>query len=320
MGKRLRGIFMEKIFVGIDGGGTKIKAVAINAKKQFVAQATSGGMNYNFIPIKDAVQNLSQAINNLALQSEISALAIADASMDDETENAATEKFTSEVRKTLILPESVPIYAKSDVYMALYGLSQGKPGALIISGTGSMGIGIDSAGKIHTVSGWGVPTRDDGSAYDIAVRALYTVFDSADGLGEDTALTAEALNFFSVKKPRDLIGVLNSDTCTRGDIAAFAVKVYKCAVAGDKVAINITKEAANRLADYACALLKKVNAENHILGIYGGVFEHNHIVREQFMAHVEAKFPGVQISFPKQPPEVAAAYYAINMKKGEGIQ
>ena len=51
----------------------------------------------------------------------------------------------------------------SDVYIALLSFTMGNPGAVLISGTGSMACGIDAEGVYHTAGGWGQVLGDEGS-------------------------------------------------------------------------------------------------------------------------------------------------------------
>ena len=102
----------------------------------------------------------------------------------------------------------VPVLTRSDVYMSLYGLTAGHPGVMVVSGTGSMGIGQDAAGQIHAVGGWGRITGDEGSGYWIAREGLRAAMRAADGLEPPTALLDAALEWAGVREPRALIGYL----------------------------------------------------------------------------------------------------------------
>lgn len=303
---------MEKIVIGIDGGGTKTKAIAINSAGSVVAESSASGMNYNFIPLEEAVKNACEAIRGLKLNQPVCAVGIGDASLDDETKNMLTIRFVENLRKMIGISDGVPIHIKSDAFMALYGLTGGKPGVLIISGTGSMGVGMDSFGNMYTVGGWGNPSTDAGSGYDIAVRALCAVFNATDGVGPATSLTEKALSFFNVDKPRELINIFNSADCKHSDIASFTPVVAQCAQNNDVMACSILKQAAQRLAEYACSLLDKIGECNCLLGMYGGIFQHNEMVRKLFIQQITSKFSRVSIIFPKLPPEMAAARYALD--------
>ena len=135
-----------KIYIGIDGGGTKTKAAALDENAKLVARSESGSMNYNFMPVKECASNVCEAINRLALGAEcrIVACAVGDPSIDDEVTHTLSGQFSRELQAQAGF--DAPVLLKSDVFMALYGLTEGSPGVLIISGTGSMGMGINKAG------------------------------------------------------------------------------------------------------------------------------------------------------------------------------
>jgi N-acetylglucosamine kinase-like BadF-type ATPase len=308
---------MKNIIIGIDGGGTKTKAAALDESGKLVAQSESGSMNYNFLPMSECVSNVCEAIRGLALDKDcrIAACAVGDASIDDEVVHTMSGIFTNEFRKQAGFANDVPILLKSDVFMSLYGLTEGKPGVLIISGTGSMGMGINKQGGIVTAGGWGRPGTDKGSGYDIAVTALSAVFDEADGTAPPTNLTAKALKFFNVNKPRELIGIFNDDSCGRSDIAAFAPIVDKCAKENDSKALEVINAAADSLAAYACALIKRIEYPACRVGMYGGVFQHNIEIQTRFKETIHREFPQAVVKFPEIPPEIAAANYAMNIKE-----
>jgi N-acetylglucosamine kinase-like BadF-type ATPase len=310
---------LKNIIIGIDGGGTKTKAAALDENGRVVAQAESGSMNYNFLPVDECVSNVCGAIKRLALDGDfyVKACAVGDASIDDEVTHVLSEKFIGALRAQAGFDNNIPIFLKSDVFMSLYGLTEGEPGVLLISGTGSMGMGIDKQGNIVTAGGWGRPGTDKGSGYDIAVRALSAVFEASDGTGFPTKLTEKALRFFRVDKPRELIGIFNDDNCTRADIAAFARAVDECAKEGDPAAIGVIRDAADSLAGYACALIKRIDDPACHVGMYGGVFQHNLDIQKYFKEAVYRIFPQAVVGFPQTPPEIAAAIYAINTIKSQ---
>ena len=312
-------IILKYITIGIDGGGTKTKAAALDESGRILAQSEAGSMNYNFMPMNECVSNVYEALRRLSLDGKqrIAACAIGDPSIDDEVTHILSERFSHELRIQAGFDENVPVLLKSDVFMSLYGLTEGTPGILIISGTGSMGMGIDKQGRIVTVGGWGRPCTDKGSGYDIAVNALLAVFDAADGTGSPTNLTEKALNFFRVDKPRELIGVLNDDRCRRADIAAFASIVAECAEVGDSIAVDVIHRAADSLTEYACALISRIDYPACRVGMYGGVFQNNLTIQNHFRQAISLKYPEAVIGFPEIPPEVAAARYAMNIVKNQ---
>src|SRR5262249_1938629 len=85
---------------------------------------------------------------------------------------------------------------QGDAVSALHGAHLGKPGVIIISGTGSTSLGMDSDGKIARVGGWGWLTGDEGSASVLGRSAVIAAFHSLDGWGPKTVLEALLMQHF----------------------------------------------------------------------------------------------------------------------------
>ena len=301
----------QRYFVGVDGGGTKTALVACTADGQEIASSVCGPLNYNFIGLDAALNNLAQGIAALALpEGSIVAVGIGDPSIDDESESPVAKEFAA--RATALL--GVPVYIRSDAYMTLFALTGGKKtGVLIISGTGSMAIGEDAMGKTSVVGGWGRLTGDEGSGYYIGREGICAALRAFDGVAPQTALTDAALAYFDVCAPRDLISAFYGET--EPDVAGFSRCVAKCADEGDKVAENILLDAANYLVRYASVLIERTNA--NLLGVWGSVLCKNATVRRVFEDGVKEKFPNVEIREPAISAELAAALYAAKQEKGE---
>ena len=300
---------IERYFVGVDGGGTKTALVAATAEGKEISSAVCGPLNYNFIGLDEALDNLAKGIEMLDLpKGSIAAVGIGDPSIDDESESPMAQEFTT--RATTLL--GVPVYVRSDAYMTLFALTGGKKtGVLIISGTGSMTIGENEAGEISVVGGWGRLTGDEGSGYYIGREGICAALRAADGVAPQTALVDAALKHFGAVAPRDLISVFYGTE--EPDVAGFSRSVAECAAKGDAVANGILLDAAEHLSRYASVLLEKCNA--NLLGVWGSVLCKNDIVRKDFEKNVREKFPNVEIREPAIRAELAAALYAAQQQK-----
>lgn len=299
----------QRYFVGVDGGGTKTALVACTADGQKVASAACGPLNYNFIGLDAALENLTEGIAALGLPKEsIVAVGIGDPSIDDEAESPVAKEFAA--RATALL--GVPVYVRSDAYMTLFALTGGKKaGVLIISGTGSMAIGENDAHEIAVVGGWGRLSGDEGSGYYIGREGICAALRAFDGVAPQTKLTAAALAYFDVCAPRDLISAFYGENGP--DVAGFSRCVAKCAAEGDKVAQNILLDAAHHLSRYASVLIERTKAD--LLGVWGSVLCKNDTVRRAFENDVHQKFPKVEICEPAISAELAAALYAAQQEK-----
>lgn len=301
----------QRYFVGVDGGGTKTALVACTSDGCEIASAVCGPLNYNFIGLDAALDNLQAGIVALALpKGSIAAVGIGDPSIDDTSDSVTSQAFAA--RATALL--GVPVSIRSDAYMTLFALTGGqKSGVLIISGTGSMAIGENDKKEISVVGGWGRLTGDEGSGYYIGLEGIRAALRAADGVAPQTTLITMALEHFGVRAPRDLISAFYGDK--EPDIAGFSRFVAKCADDGDKVAQSILLDAAAHLSRYASILLERCHAD--LLGVWGSVLCKNDTVRRAFEDGVRKNFPHVTICEPEISAELAAALYAAKQEKGE---
>ena len=303
----------KRIFIGVDGGGTKTAIGAYDAEGNCMSHTVCPPLNYHVIGAEAALTNLMRGIEALKIEHDaIVAIGIGDPAIDDVGECEAAHRFAAAVREKL----SCPIYIRSDAYMPLYGLTAGRtPGVLIISGTGAMALAENCDGRILVAGGWGRLTGDEGSGYEIGLRGIRAALRAADGVAPPTSLTDAVLAHFGCATPRSLIDAFYGES--EPDVAGFAKCVAACAEAGDETAGRILSDTARTLADYAIVLIERSGAG--VVGIYGSVLCHNTTVRERFVALVRAKYPHVTITELSVSAECAAAKYAMDQCKGEQI-
>src|SRR5207245_1528157 len=76
----------------------------------------------------------------------------------------------------------------SDCRTAGFGATLGRPGVVIIAGTGSIVLAQNEAGKLVRVGGWGHLLGDAGSAYWIARESVKVAIASEEGLDSKSSL------------------------------------------------------------------------------------------------------------------------------------
>lgn len=300
-----------KYIIGADGGGTKTVLAAADINGNIITRTYTGGINYNFIGVRAASDNFINGIKSLGIDSgDIAAIAIGDPSTDDINAAPGTSAFISSLRSGIPLSPNSSLYIKSDAFMALYGLTAGEAGILMISGTGAMGMAFDSSGNIYITGGWGRITEDEGSGYYIAVNALKAALRFHDGIGKPTLLYNSMIDFFGEANPRKLIYSFYENPVKLPDIAPFSVIVSKCAISGDISAINILNDAAEYLSSYTVSLIKRINNESCKVGIYGSVLVNDSYIRNLYTEKIIKLYPEVEITVPKIHPEYAAVLFA----------
>src|SRR5208283_3215279 len=73
------------------------------------------------------------------------------------------------------------------------GATGGKPGVVVIAGTGSIAFGENALGETARAGGWGYIFGDEGGGFDIVRQALRAVLSEHEGWGPRTALTPALL-------------------------------------------------------------------------------------------------------------------------------
>ncbi len=304
------------VYIGVDGGGTKTSLCAADSGGRIFSACEGFGMNYNFVGVKKAAADFLETVGKLSLTEEckIAGIAIGDPSVDDLVPSPMTEEFVACVKTGLHLETQCPVYLKSDAFMALYGMTGGAPGALMISGTGSMGIAVDRRGAIHITGGWGRLTEDEGSGYYIAVNGIKAALRCYDGTGPETVLLEKFRKYFGTDNPRKFIAAYYAGCGSFPEIFGFSKEVGDAAE-NDREAEKIVHACADILIAGMGALLKKADLSQCTAGIYGSVLLHNTQIRNRFKEGILKKYPDVKIEVPSVKPEMAALKYMFDRER-----
>ncbi|GAB3032233.1 hypothetical protein MBOU_12720 [Mycobacterium bourgelatii] len=134
----------------------------------------------------------------------------------------------------------------SDSVIAHAGALDGKPGAVLLVGTGVVALSIDADGALRTADGWGPWLGDEGGGAWIGTAGLRAALRAFDGRGPATALFDAASARFG--PPRTWPGQLADPA----SLASFAPEVL--AANDDAVASAIVSAAAESLVATAHAV------------------------------------------------------------------
>ena len=81
--------------------------------------------------------------------------------------------------------------AETDSFTMLLGAHGGKPGSIVVVGTGSMGEVLHADGARFTVGGWGFPVSDEGSGAWLGLHAMQLAQRAMDGRAAAGALARQ---------------------------------------------------------------------------------------------------------------------------------
>ena len=288
----------DELLCGIDGGGTTTKVVVCNLEGQMVHSFQTGTINHYGAGIPKVRENFAAIAAKLIAKFAClpGTIFTGNSALDGHAEDALVQQLTNSVFK------SSKVVFHSDVYIALLSFTMGNPGAVLISGTGSMACGIDAGGVYHTAGGWGQVLGDEGSGYHMALNGIKAALRAYDGLSEPTQLSASVMKFFDLKKMSDIIDKIYNPPVEKSVIAAFATEVETAADEGDIVALDIIEREAKWLYKLAIAITSKCKTQN--LGYFGSVLNHNDRIRSKLSALLAKQSISLQV--PGFKPEIGA--------------
>jgi N-acetylglucosamine kinase-like BadF-type ATPase len=299
------------LVAGVDGGGTKTRAVIIDNDETVLGEGLAGPSN----PLRVGVTNAAAAVRN-ALDRACAAASVKRdeiAAMGVGLAGVRRKDIRTRMREVLIATLGVKqIELVSDGDIALAGATDGKPGVVVIAGTGSICCGINARGRRVCAGGWGPMVGDEGGGSWIARRALQAIAHESDERGPRTALTEAACAYFHVTVADDLSTAIYAPTITNERIAGFGKQVIEVARRGDPVALEIVTDAGRELGRSAVAVIHKLRLENERFQVayVGGVFLAGELILTPLRQGVARVARKAFIAPPAYPPPVAAARMA----------
>lgn len=162
-----------------------------------------------------------------------------------------------------------------DAEIALSGALDGAPGVIVIAGTGSMAFGRNAADQKARAGGWGYMFGDEGGAFDLVRGALRAALRQEEGWGAPTALRDSLLEATGAASANELLHRFYTVEFPRERIAAFARFIDDAANAGDGVANELLRGAAQALATIAGVVRGRLfrAGESVTVSYSGGVFQ-----------------------------------------------
>ncbi|RJS74838.1 hypothetical protein CW712_05865 [Candidatus Bathyarchaeota archaeon] len=289
------------LFLGVDSGATKTTCVITNEKLEVLGVGMAGASNYHIVGVKKAKENVKLAIEHARLCGNLK-----DKKIDVGCfgMGGLRTKKDSEVISNFIksLDVAKELLIVNDAVTAYYAATLGKPGVVVVAGTGSIAYGTDGKGNEALLGGWGWLIGDEGSAFYIARQALMQATKAVDSRAKPTSLVRLAKKHFGILNFDEIITVVYHNLPAPQAIASFAKLVSVAAQHGDEVAKEIMIGASKELAILAESTVRKLNIINQpiIIGGVGSVWQSS-IVWKVFEAELKKKFPPAtfkKIKFP----------------------
>jgi glucosamine kinase len=169
------------------------------------------------------------------------------------------------------------VLVTTDAELARAAAFGGGPGVLLIAGTGSIAIGVDTDGVSTRVGGLGWRISDQGSAHWLGARALEAVGAMHDRIGPVTHLAETLVAAVGVQGIAGLVRW--STAATTAQVAALGPVVVSTADQGDAVATGIVDLGVELLGRLATA----AGAGPLPVALSGGLISAGRPLRERLM-------------------------------------
>lgn len=298
-------------YIGLDGGGTKTKCVLTDDSLKPLEECQGGPSNFLIIGTRTVSQTILDLITECTKEqglelNQIESILIGTTGAGRRPDAESLEKDFNE----LLSEHGINIKSfrvESDARIALEGAFSGKPGSILIAGTGSIMFGKDSEGTIHRVGGFGRYIGDEGSGYVLGRHGLVAASKEYDGRGEQTKITDLLKSKFGIKSAQEIITAVYKNNF---DIASAAPLVIEAASEGDKVCADIVDAQIGELLAHIKSMQNLLGEKEMRLSFIGGLITTDNYYANNFRQQIEEKFKDVKVSEPELSPDLGAALMA----------
>ena len=305
-----------RIFLGVDGGGTKTDFLLIDESGRVLASRREGSAYYLEIGVEALQAMMMQGIRGV----------LADASISPNDVSFACIGLPAYGEDSALLPRldaiasgllPAPRYlCVNDMVCGWAGALAGRDGINIVAGTGSIGYG-EFEGRRARAGGWGELFGDEGSAYWVARHALTLFSRMSDARADQGPLYELMREHFKVRNDLDVCAaVYGPPPMARSELAALAPIVSRAARAGDRQAQRIIETAAQELAAVVHAVRDQLRVPAQLplaVSYSGGMFQQANGLTQKLESNLRNGERRYEFAAPKLAPRAGAALYAAHL-------
>jgi N-acetylglucosamine kinase-like BadF-type ATPase len=320
--KRLSVIFFARMnhplyVIGIEGGGTKTVAVLCALDGSILVEEREEASNVQIGGPERAASVILRLIDRCChgIGCDISQIGAVVAGLAGAgrpgDQQLAHDCVIELARKQDLAIQELQI--ESDARIALEGAFGGKPGIVVIAGTGSIVFGKDGKGRLFKGGGWGRLIGDEGSGYSIGQAAFRAITRTLDKRGARTRLLKLFEEKFGLGTQEAVIDALYRQNFA---VASVVPVVIQAAAGGDTIARDILRSACSELADVLASVVVRMkkgtrSAVKQPLAFVGSLLTSENAYSRMLRSALRRKLPDIVIRPAEFSPVVGAALMAI---------
>jgi glucosamine kinase len=304
----------DRLLLAIDGGQTATKALVATIDGTILGAGRGGpsdhfhiegGVERNRVAIHGAITAALTSANVTA--GRVAAIGLG---LTGAPPNGTQTPIVHAIVREVLSPQEIIV--TPDYVTNLAGASGGEPGVVLIAGGGAIGYGVTSEGREAVAGGYGFLLGDEGSAFDIGLRAISAAARAEDRRGEPTALQKIVEEHFDIPTIRHLPRVVYAAGFSRERISLLSPKVLQAAQDDDSAARQIMSTAGEELATTGLGVIRQLFEPGSKVDVYltGGVFSAGDLLLESFCATLRSGWPTASPREPRLPPAVGGLVLA----------
>ena len=283
----------EQLFIGIDGGGSKCKAVVMDANNNILGTGISGPGN-PFHGFEQATDSIIESAQYALKDANLAHIPLSSVTVGAGLAGVNLPVLYKQM--SLWAHPFKSLYIATDLLIACLGAHKGEDGAVIITGTGSCGFS-NTQHKTLMIGAHGFPHGDKGSGAWFGLQAVQQVLLSLDEIIPPTSMTDPLLATFDCSNTTDLVEAIARKPATF--YAKLANLVFDEAEKGDDIAKAIVLDGCDYINTVANKLWQQKPPRMSIIG--GLAF--------RIVPWLDPQI-AQRLSTPLTPPEVGAVLFA----------
>jgi glucosamine kinase len=304
---------VTQIVIGVDGGGSKTRAMVADDQGQQIADVEGPGSavrpgqaEASADVIAAVARDALAACDMTHVVPRVVCIGVAGVGREAERQALWQALMSRE------LADDVVVHA--DATIALDDAFGDGAGILLVSGTGSIAYGRSPAGTTARCGGWGPVCGDEGSGAWIGRRALSIVTAASDGREPETALAGAVLTAAQVNEIDELIPW--AAQATPAALASLAPAVLKTADAGDLRANALVSLAVEELVLHVRTLARRLFVDERAacnVALAGGLLGKRSSLRKRVEHRLKSAVPGATIRADEVVPVRGAVRGALRL-------
>jgi len=301
-------------YCGVDGGGTRTRALLVDADGAFVGYGASGASNPKAVGLEGAAfsvcEALERAFRDLPTPPQDLHLFIGLAGVRTEPDRSAVMDALRGPMAEIGI-SGATLHLGHDLDVAHAAALGGEPGVVLVVGTGSAALGRDAKGRTRQAGGWGWFIDDPGSGYWLGYQAMRAAARSCDGRGPMTILEERVRSFLRIQTLHEMPNIIYNPHFSRERVAELAPVVFEVADAGDACANRILKKGFDELVLMVATVSRELEMERPLLSAVGGITHSGMSFVTRLHEAMQTQLPFARMAHARVTPVVGSVILAM---------